>query len=100
VNKDEIIKLLSENKDRIKEFGVKKIGLFGSAVRNEITERSDIDLVVEFKENRGGIRDFAGLVEFLENLFGKEVDVLTPIGIETIRIKSVKEGIKKEIEYV
>lgn len=45
-------------------------------------------------------KDFAGLVEFLGSLSGKELDVLTPLEIETTRIKSVKERIKKEIEYV
>jgi len=40
-----------------------------------------------------------GLVGFLEKLFGRKVDILTPDGIESIRIKHVKEEIKREIKY-
>ena len=100
MKKDEVRKLLRENMEKLREFGVKRIGIFGSAARDEIKEKSDIDIVVEFEENRGGFSDFSGVVEFLESLFNREVDILTPGGIETIRIKSVKERIKKELEYV
>ncbi|RKX38471.1 MAG: nucleotidyltransferase [Thermotogae bacterium] len=100
MKKREVIKLLRDNMDEIKKFGVKRIGIFGSVTRNEAGEESDVDLVVEFERERGGMKDFVGLIDFLENLFGKEVDVLTPEGIESIRIKSVRERIKKELEYV
>jgi predicted nucleotidyltransferase len=40
------------------------------------------------------------LVEFLENKLGRKVDLLTPDGIETIRIKHLAEHIKKSIVYV
>ncbi len=100
MNKEEVVKILQENRDKIKKFGVKRIGIFGSAVRGELNESSDIDIVIEFEEGRGGFRDFGGVVEFLENLFKRDIDILTPGGIESIRIKSVRERIKKEVEYV
>ncbi|RKZ26399.1 nucleotidyltransferase, partial [bacterium] len=40
--------LLEKNRDKIKQYGVKKIGIFGSYVRNEQTNISDIDIIVEF----------------------------------------------------
>ncbi len=100
MRKEDVIRLLRENMEKIKEFGVKRIGIFGSAARDELRENSDIDVVVEFERGRGGFKDFGGLVEFLENLFQRDVDLLTPGGIESIRIKSVKRRIKGEIEYV
>ena len=100
MRKEEVIKLLRENMGKLREFGVRKIGIFGSAARDELGDESDIDIVVEFEENRGGFEDFGGVVEFLENLFGKKVDILTPKGIESIRIKPVRERIKREVEYV
>ena len=42
----------------------------------------------------------AGLVDFLESLFGREIDLLTPGGIESIRLKEIKEQIMKEVMYV
>ncbi|MGC8650976.1 MAG: nucleotidyltransferase family protein [Hydrogenobaculum sp.] len=100
LNKDDVILILRSNMKQIKKFGVKRIGMFGSAARNELREGSDIDIVVEFEKGRGGFRDFGGLVEFLERLLGRKVDILTPSGIESIKIKSVKERIKKELKYV
>ena len=39
-------------------------------------------------------------VDYLENLFGRKVEVLTPIGVATIRIKEVAEDIKRIVLYV
>lgn len=106
LTKDEIIELLSEKRDVLKKYGVKRIGLFGSCVRNEQKRKSDIDLVVEFdlslfgKDFKGLFDAFMGLSDYLEDLFKKKVDILTPISIETIRIKEVAEEIKKSIVYV
>jgi predicted nucleotidyltransferase len=50
MTKQEIIQKLKENINKIKSFGVKRIGIFGSAVRGEITEKSDIDLFIEYQE--------------------------------------------------
>ncbi len=100
MKKEEVIKKLKENMDEIRKFGVKRIGIFGSVARDEADENSDIDFVVEFYENRGGMEDFVGIIDFLESIFGKKVDVLTPGGIENIRIKSIKNKIKRELEYV
>ena len=100
MRKEDVIRLLRENMIKIKEFGVKRIGIFGSAVRDELREDSDIDVVVEFEKGKATFENFGGLVEFLEKLFGREIDILTPRGIESIRIKSVRERIKKEVEYV
>ena len=100
MRKEEVIKLLRENLKEIKKFGVKRIGIFGSSARDEIREDSDIDVLVEFERGKATFENFGGLVEFLENLFHREVDILTPDGIESIRIKSIKERIKKEVEYV
>ncbi|GAB6073198.1 nucleotidyltransferase [Venenivibrio stagnispumantis] len=74
--KNEILNILQKNKEELKKFGVKRIGIFGSAVRNELKKDSDIDFIVEFEENRGDMKDFIGVIEFLENLFNRNVEVL------------------------
>ena len=100
MNKEEIIRKIRENRKKIESFGVKKIGIFGSIVRGEAKKDSDIDIVVEFERGKASFKNFCALVDFLEELFGRKVDILTPDGIESIRIKHVKEEIKREIEYV
>ena len=59
--------------------GVKRLGLFGSAARNDFdTARSDLDFTVEFLEMPLGLRpaSYFGLIEDLELLFGRHVDVV------------------------
>ncbi len=60
----------------LNKYGVRKAALFGSVVRGEETEKSDIDLLVELPE-RASLLDLAGLKIDLEELLKMEVDVLT-----------------------
>lgn len=52
------------------------------------------------EKGKATFKNVCGLIDFLEELFGKKVDILTPDGIESIRIKHIRENIKKEVEYV
>lgn len=79
-------------------FGVKRIGLFGSFAKGIQKEDSDVDLVVEFEKPIG--LKFVELSEHIEKALGKKVDILTPAGIKSIRVKKVAEDIKKSIVYV
>jgi predicted nucleotidyltransferase len=80
------------------EFGVSKIGLFGSFAKGQPDETSDIDIVVEFGRPIGF--QFIELVEYLENLLGRKVDVLTPAGIQGIRIERIAKSIAESTVYV
>lgn len=106
LTKDEVIDKLREHRNDLEKFGVKRIGLFGSFVRGEQKRESDIDLVVEFdpsyfgKDFKGLFDAYMGLSSFLEKLLGRKVDILTPVSIETIRIKDVAEEIKRSLQYV
>jgi len=55
--------------------GATNLRLFGSAVRGEERADSDIDLLVDLAENRG-FRDYLTLVEELESLLGRRVEVI------------------------
>jgi predicted nucleotidyltransferase len=99
MDKNEIIRLIRKNYDILtKEYGVSRIGIFGSAAKGTMLEDSDLDLVVEFKKPIG--LKFICFVEYLENLFGKKVDVITKAGIENIRVKEVSADIEKSLVYV
>ena len=74
LTKNQIIKKLEENKNKIKSFGVKKLWLFGSYARGEQDENSDIDFLVEF-ENKKDTLISLKLGVFLEDIFDKEVDL-------------------------
>ena len=80
------------------EYGVKRIGLFGSYAKGNPTKDSDIDILVEF-EKPIGLR-FIEFAECLEERLGSSVDILTPVGLETIRIETVARNIAESIVYV
>ncbi|MCD6126958.1 MAG: nucleotidyltransferase family protein [Methanomicrobia archaeon] len=73
---EEIIQKLEENGKKIKEYGVKRIGLFGSYMRNEQRAESDIDILVEFEKGKKTFDNYMNLKFFLEELFGCKVDLV------------------------
>ena len=82
----------------VSEYGVKKIGLFGSYAKGTPAKGSDIDILVEFDRPIG--LKFMEFAEYLEGLLGTGVDILTPAGIESIRIERVARSITESIVYV
>lgn len=69
------ISKLSQFKQSFGEkFGIQKLGIFGSVARNENTENSDIDIVVEIE--KPSLSDMYQLRESLKSLFGSEVDLV------------------------
>jgi predicted nucleotidyltransferase len=96
MKKEEIIGFLRTHKQEMYErFGVVKIGLFGSYVRDEAREDSDIDIAVELTGDRL-FRKFFALESFLTSGLNKKVD----LGVESALKPLVRERISKEINYV
>ena len=93
--KEEILKKFEENRERIKEYGVKRIGLFGSYVRSEEREKSDIDILVGFEKREKTFDNYMGLALFLEDLLGLKVDLVIRENIKTL----LKPHILKDVEY-
>jgi len=96
--RDEVIKFIKENKERLKkEYGVKEIYLFGSVARGEEREDSDIDLLVEFDESKIiTMFKYMQLVREFEERFNKHVDLATKNMIKPI----VSKSIQKDLIYV
>lgn len=82
----------------ITEYGVKKIGLFGSYAKGTQQAGSDVDIMVEFDKPIG--LKFVEFSEYLEKLLGTNVDILTPAGIDGIRIGRIAKDIRESIIYV
>ena len=73
-----IERIISEAKSELSARGVTGIGLFGSFVRGEQTASSDIDVLVEFSPEEHTFDNFMEISFFLEDLFGRKVDLVTP----------------------
>ncbi|MBW6483975.1 MAG: nucleotidyltransferase family protein [Vicingaceae bacterium] len=95
-NKINLLQLLQEHRSEILVFGVERIGLFGSFVRNQAHEKSDIDFVVEFKQGQKNYDNFIGLAYYLEDLLGRKIELLTPKSMSPY----IGPEIMKEVEYV
>ena len=97
MSKDDILNCLGKLKRELEQqFGVVSIGLFGSAVREEIREDSDIDIAIEMAAEKKSLRNFLAVKRLLENELGKRVD----LGIEGTLKPLVKKEIQKEIIHV
>jgi uncharacterized protein len=71
-----ILARLNDRLETIHSFGVRSLALFGSVARDEATESSDLDFLVEF-EDPATFDRYMDLKFFLEDLFGKPVDLVT-----------------------
>ena len=94
--KEKTLALIEEHQDRIKALGVKKIGLFGSFVREEQGVKSDIDLLVEFEQGKKTFDNFIHLSFFLEDLFKRRVELVTTESLSPY----IGPHIMSEVEYV
>lgn len=96
MNKNEIKNILSSQLSFLKEkYHVKKLGIFGSVVRDEIEEDSDVDIMVEF-ESPIGFFEFIRLENFLSEKIQQKVDLISTKAIKPI----IKNDILKETIYV
>jgi uncharacterized protein len=96
MNKEEVIATLKENRDSLDDFHVKAIYLFGSVIRGEEKNTSDIDLLVEFQpEARIGLFEFSRLQRMLSELLGCEIDLVTSEALhKSMRGQILKEAVR------
>jgi len=88
----EVIDLLRSHANYIKaSFAVKRIGLFGSFARGEQKASSDIDVLVEFEKPT--FRNFMNLSFYLEDLSGREVDLVTVKGLHS----RIRQYVEKDV---
>jgi Predicted nucleotidyltransferases len=74
-------------------YGAHNVHVFGSVVRGEADEQSDIDLMVDFEPGRS-LLDHAGLWLELQDLLGVKVDVVSSRGIKArIRERVLQEAV-------
>ncbi len=94
MTKEKIKEIIREHKEILKKYRVKSVALFGSYVRNEQKEDSDIDLLVEFEEDT--YHNFINLIFSLEELLEKEITVVTKEDLSPY----IQPYVLKEIERI
>lgn len=94
-NKNSILRTLADNSSKLREYGVNRIGLFGSYVRNEARHNSDIDLLVDIQKEKKTFRNFMQLSYFLEELLHNKVELVTEQSLSPY----IGPHILKTVEY-
>jgi uncharacterized protein len=90
--KNQILSLLKEHKNNLKQYQVQSIYLFGSVARGEEGPKSDIDILVAF-EGPGSFDQYMDLKFYLEDLFKRKIDLVTEAGLRPELINSVKQDL-------
>ena len=79
----------------LQKFGVKRIGIFGSFVLGVEREDSDLDVLVVFEEGQKTFDNYMDLKFYLEDLFGRKVDLVTEKALKP----QLKDIIMKDVVY-
>jgi predicted nucleotidyltransferase len=93
-NRDDVVTRIKANRHALKRYGVTSLALFGSVARNKMRKGSDIDILVQFDQSTWD--NYIGLKFYLEDLLGREVDLVTPKALKP----ATKPSIEKDLLYV
>lgn len=96
MDKAAIISGLQANREQLRSFGVKRLGLFGSYAKNCAGEHSDVDLLVFFETGKKNLNNLLATHHFLENLFGRKTELITSESLSD----EFREIINKDMVYV
>jgi uncharacterized protein len=80
---EQIREKLPELRNVCAKYHVRRLALFGSALRSDFTAESDVDFLVEFDPNASiGLFELAGMQMDLEQLFGRKIDLIPKKGLK------------------
>ena len=96
VTRKNVIDFIVAHKDELtREYGVRKIGLFGSYARDDATLKGDIDIVVDLE--KPDLFDLIGIKQTLEEALGSKVDV---VRLRSRMNESLRARIERDAIYV
>ncbi len=96
MTKEYILEFIKNHYNEIKEFGVEKIGLFGSYAKENNNESSDIDIIVKFGNVKSIFYSYFDLKNYLEDSFKTKIDLCREEDLK----KEFHDEIKRSVIYV
>jgi predicted nucleotidyltransferase len=97
MSRDEVLRTIRDNIDAVHALGVARLRLFGSVLAGAAGERSDIDLLVDFRPGEKNFDNYMDLRILLEDLFpGRRIDLITT---ESLHPK-LRPSVIAQAEYV
>jgi predicted nucleotidyltransferase len=95
--KNYILATLKTHKAEFSRYGIQNIGLFGSYVRDEQSDKSDIDILIDFEPDKESFDNYMAVYDLFEKLFRNEkVELVTKNGLSPY----IGPRILKEVIYV
>ncbi len=92
----DVLTLLRQHEPKLKkQFGVAKIGIFGSFARGEERPDSDVDVLVTFQKGKKTFDNFMGTKFYLENIFKRKVDLVTDAALKPL----IRDPILQDVVY-
>ncbi len=76
-SKEDVLTRLRNQENQLRSLGVKRLGLFGSFVRQEQTRESDVDVLVEFEASRKSFDSYMRIAFLLEDVLQRPVELVT-----------------------
>jgi hypothetical protein len=87
---------LAPVRERLVSAGVRRIGIFGSVARNQATENSDVDVLIEFLPENRTLDNLDAVGQALEEAFHSRVDLVTEDSLSPY----LAPRILSEVKYV
>lgn len=94
-NREQVFARINGIRRELRELGVRRIGLFGSFVRDQQNEDSDVDVLLDFEPELKNFNNFMTTAFLLEDTFGRRVDAVTKESLSP----HIGPKILQEIEY-
>ncbi len=95
--REDILEDLLGVKSKVADFGIREMGLFGSFQRNEQTETSDIDILIDFVPQKETYDNFLAVYDLIDEIFkGQKVEIVTKSGLSPY----IGPKILNEVHYV
>ena len=95
--KEYILRALKSKEKEISGYGIKSVGLFGSYIRDEQSENSDIDILIDFEPDKENFDNYMAVYDILERLFkDQRVEIVTKNGLSPY----IGPKILNEVKYV
>lgn len=92
---NDFLDLLADRRGDLRRLGVARLGLFGSCLRGEQRADSDVDVLVDFAPGRKTLANLVDLADFLETLFHRRVELVTPESLSPY----IGPHILREVQY-
>lgn len=95
--RENILQNLQAIKPKIANLGIREIGLFGSYLRNEQTEKSDIDILIDFEPSKETYDNYLVVYDLVEETFkGQKIEIVTKNGLSPY----IGQKILNQVKYV